>query len=272
MKAVVYLMLLVLLAASASAEVLRDMPKEALAGSDINISFTVISAPGERFLIGEKLPEGATLLTWQVEGAQEGGEFAFRRDGQSLIWEFNATSAAPVITYTVRLPSEGTPVFDAVYAVSTRTHGRLTNEVKLLPVPVAAPIAPALEQPAPSRAPQVIFGIVGSIILLSIGIVYVVETSSRRKRRQVPFGYYTVQFVKTVMGFTSDAVESVQATMQAAVQRSVPSPAIQVQPMVQSVEMQVEPIVVFEEPILAQELPKIEPSHNHELWARPIFN
>jgi len=210
MRLIAFLLALLFCSSSALAiDLVRVLPKDITQGSVVEVSLTAYgAAAGQSIVIGERLPEGAYLLGWHVDGALEGKGFGFKRDGGSLVWEFTATHGTPVISYSVRMSNGTNATFDAVYASSAQEYGHTKQTVVLLPAPVEQTVldqevlvleeavTPAVEQPAvSSQTPVGPFVIIGVVLLFCVCLVFVVEIRSRRVAKGLPFGHYTVQYI-----------------------------------------------------------------------------
>ena len=96
----------------------REVPDIAPHGSTVKVSLRLENAEiDKKVVISEMLPVDSSLISWSIDGSLENhGDIKFMQEGRAAIWEFTASKADPVITYTLKLPSSGeTATFSTVY-------------------------------------------------------------------------------------------------------------------------------------------------------------
>jgi len=165
---------LLLLIPIASAELLRDVQGDAWPGGVIEVTFIVKEAViGEKVVLSEIMPVGATLVDWSVIGAvEQNSEVLFTQSDQTITWEFTANVNAPVISYKARLGDEESLYFDAVYALPPDRFGFSRKSMDTVEPGETA----RLETPGSSFSiPFWIWIVITIIVLGSAGAYFVVR-------------------------------------------------------------------------------------------------
>ena len=138
-------------AGAEATEITRTAPADPVRGESAAMTFTITDAiPGERIVLGEELPEGATLGAWSTRGLAD-EETRLSRDGAIVVWEIVVKENDAFLTYELHLPLAETATFEAVYATSEFETGRL--EERLTFVERAIEQRPVIPQVAKTESP-----------------------------------------------------------------------------------------------------------------------
>jgi hypothetical protein len=191
------LALLLLFAAPALAgSMTRDMPASAPGNSVVQVTLNVSDVSRDtHVVIGDSVPAGSALREWSISGAQEEKEnITFIQDGKSLIWEFTANRPDPVITYSLLLPSSGkTGTFEAVYAFSPDTVGKIGGSIRLLPS-IAGPkqlessVTRAFTAPFTFVVDQTFIAAIVAVVLMTVIIVALLRITVPKAMSHSPQG------------------------------------------------------------------------------------
>lgn len=129
-----YLILFLLLSTSVAAQIDHVLPQSAQIGSDLTVALQLRGAtPGERVIIGEKLPPNTSIISWNIINARESKDnIGFYNDGRVLVWSFTAKNSRPQINYVITLPNQSSVKFQAVYALPSSDIGHDEAQVSLI--------------------------------------------------------------------------------------------------------------------------------------------
>jgi hypothetical protein len=177
----IFLLMAVAFSGPAMAELERAISGDIAAGASLNVTFIIKDAViNQKAVLGETMPEGATLLDWQVIGAVEPyRDIKFIQEGQKLTWEFNASRTSPTVFYGVKLPDNATIVkFDAVYAIPPDKFGYSTKTLNLQTANIINTIT---AKPSNKSGPN-IFLIAAIVILALIVITTALLMQTHRQR------------------------------------------------------------------------------------------